>query len=93
MMLLLLLLHAVRILVRSGWRAGEVSPVPVPLSGVRRRRLVLVLVLLLVVPIVVLSVFGSVGVRGRVGPGATSVIHDEPPLPPPPTLGVRDRRT
>lgn len=85
-----MLLHAVRILVRSGWRAGEVSPVPVPLSGVQR----LVLVLLLVVPIVVLSVFGSVGVRGRVGPGATSVIHDE--LHPPsslPTLGVRDRGT
>lgn len=73
-----MLLHAVKILVRSGWRAGEVSPVPVPLSGVQRR---LVLVLLLVVPVVVLSVFGSMGVGARVGPGATSLIHDDPLLP------------
>lgn len=78
------LLCVVRILLRSGRRTGEMSPVvgirmspvPVPLSRVRCR--VILVPVLLGIPVVVLSFFGSVGLMARVGPGATSVIHDDP---------------
>lgn len=77
-----ILLRVVRILVWSGRRTSEVSPVsgislspvPVPLSGVRWW--VALVPVLLSMPVVVLSVFGSVGVTARVGPVVTSVIHD-----------------
>lgn len=87
---IMILLYAVRVLVRSGRGAGEMSPVagirmspvPVPLSGVQWwvALLSVLLLLLLKIPVVVLSVFRAVGVIAWVGPGATSVIHDE--LPP-----------
>lgn len=81
-----ILLSAVRILLGPGGsrRTGEMrpvagirmSPVPVPLSGVRRW--VALVPVLLRVPVVVLSVLRPVGVTGRVGPGVTSVIHGDP---------------
>lgn len=79
-----ILLSAVRILLRSGRRTGELSPVasirmspvPVPLSGVHWW--VALVPVLLRIPVVVLSVFGSVGVTARLGPGLrSSVIHDD----------------
>ena len=75
-----ILLCGVRI--RSSRRAGEmspvsgirVSPVPVPVSGVRWR--VALLPVRLRVPVVVLSVFGSV--MAWVGQVVTSVVHVDP---------------
>lgn len=71
----MILLYAVRMLVRSGRGAGEMSPVagfrmspvPVPLSGVQwwvalLSVLLLLLLLLLRIPVVLLSVFRPVGV-------------------------------
>lgn len=70
----MILLYAVRMLVRSGRGAGEMSPVagfrmspvPVPLSGVQwwvaLLSVLLLLLLLLRIPVVLLSVFRPVGV-------------------------------
>lgn len=77
-MVIRILLRAVRILLWSGGRAGEMSPVagimgspvPVPLSGVRWW--VGLVPVLLRILVVVLTVLGSVGV---VASGVTSMIH------------------
>lgn len=81
---IVVLLAVVMILLRSGRRTRDVrsvagvrvTPVAVPLSGVLWR--VVLVPVLLRVPGVALSVFSSVGVTTRVGPGVTSVIHDDP---------------
>lgn len=78
------ILSVVRILLRPGRRTGElspvagvrVSPVPVPLSGVRWW--VALVPVLLRIPVIVLSVLCSVGMTARLGLGVTSVIHDDP---------------
>lgn len=54
----------------------RISPRPVPLSGARLR--VAPVPVRMRVPVVVLSVFRSVGVTAGVGPGLTSVIHGDP---------------
>lgn len=76
-----ILLSVVRILLLSGRWIGVVSPVvgirlspvSVPLSGVRR--LIAVVPVLLRIPV---SVFSSVRVLDGVGPGVTPVFHDDP---------------
>lgn len=80
-----ILLVVVRIRLRSGRRAAELSPVagvlspvPVPLSGEGGWGAALLPVLLRVS--VVLPVFGCLGVTARVIPGGASVIHDDPLL-------------
>lgn len=86
------ILSAVRILLRSGRKIGELSPVagvwmspvPVPLSGVRWW--VALVPVLLRIPVVVLSVLCSVGMTARVRLGVTSVIHDDPFTQDQPTL-------
>lgn len=87
---MIVLLTVVRMLVLSDRRAGvltpvvslRMSPVPVPVSGVRRWWWVALVHVLLSIPVVVLSVLCSVGVTTRILPGMTSGvasgIHDAP---------------
>lgn len=71
-----------RVLVRVLWPADmgpvvliRMSPVPLPLSRVQWW--VALIPVLVAIPVVVISVFDSVGVTAGIRPGVTSVIHDE----------------